>query len=75
MNNIISGTKEKVNITLNQIKNDINILGFEIDYLFSKIKLDKNKRLDEQFKIIYQFLENEQQTNYTKLCLRYLNLL
>ena len=74
MNNIISGTKEKVNITLNQIKNNINILGFEIDYLSSKIKLDKNKRLDEQFKIIYQFLENEQ-TDYTKLCLRYLNLL
>jgi hypothetical protein len=74
MNNIISGTKEKVNITLNQIKNDINILGFEIDYLSSKIKLDNNKRLDEQFKIIYEFTENKQ-TDYTKLCLRYLNLL
>ena len=74
MNNIISGTKEKVNITLNQIKNDINILGFEIDYLSSKIKLDKNKRLDEQFKVIYEFSENEQ-TDYTKLCLMYLNLL
>jgi hypothetical protein len=74
MNNIISGTKEKVNITLNQIKNNINILGFEIDYLSSKIKLDNNKRLDEQFKIIYEFTENEQ-TDYTKLCLRYLNLL